>query len=104
MPVINDLFEWVVTSSLHASILIITILLIQAIFKKWLTPSWRYALWLPLILTFFLPKWDLLPSHYGVSIDSNPAIIQNATQHAFLTQADQADSGLDTREGYFETC
>lgn len=99
MPVISDLFEWVVTSSLHASILLITILLIQAIFTKWLTPTWRYALWLPLILTFFLPKWDLLPSHYGVSIDSKSAIIQNATQHAFLTQADQADSGLDTRGG-----
>lgn len=50
-----DFFGWVLHNSRQASLLVIFILSAQFLFKKWLSPQWRSALWLLLIVRLLWP-------------------------------------------------
>ena len=49
------LFDWVVRTSWQASILAILILSVQVIFRKKLSPGWRYGLWFLLLARLLMP-------------------------------------------------
>ena len=42
--VLSAIFEWTWRTSIHASVLIVLVCLIQIAGGKWLAPRWRYAL------------------------------------------------------------
>jgi beta-lactamase regulating signal transducer with metallopeptidase domain/ankyrin repeat protein len=52
---LEPFFEWLIQVSWKASIVVVLILLVQIIFKKQLTPRWKYALWLLLVGRMVLP-------------------------------------------------
>lgn len=58
-----QLFDWVLATSLRASLLTGAVLLIQAALHRRLTPRWRYALWLPVLATLLMPS--LLESRWS---------------------------------------
>ena len=57
-PVINlvfDFLSWLARTSWQASVLIILVMAIQIIFRRQLTPRWRYGLWLLVVARLLLP-------------------------------------------------
>ncbi|MCU7393083.1 M56 family metallopeptidase [Bacillus sp. ST24] len=52
---LSSIFNWIIETSILGSILVLFILCIRALFKKWLTPRWQYALWIILIIRLILP-------------------------------------------------
>ena len=52
---LQPLFEWLLRTTLQASLLICLILLIQAVLGKRLAARWRYCLWLVLFVRMALP-------------------------------------------------
>ncbi|MCC2544558.1 M56 family metallopeptidase, partial [Bacillus thuringiensis] len=52
---LSSIFDWVIETSILASVLVGFILCIKIVLKNWLTPRWKYALWLILIVRLILP-------------------------------------------------
>ncbi|HWV99433.1 MAG TPA: M56 family metallopeptidase [Candidatus Acidoferrum sp.] len=50
------LFAWVLQTSWQAGILALVVILAQAVFRRQLTPAWRYGLWLLLVVRLLLPS------------------------------------------------
>src|ERR1043166_1126977 len=48
-------FDWVIRTSWQASILAILILAVQVIFRKQISPGWRYGLWFLLLARLLMP-------------------------------------------------
>ncbi|MES2737360.1 MAG: M56 family metallopeptidase [Verrucomicrobiota bacterium] len=69
------LFEWVLATSLRASLLTGAVLLIQAALHRHLTPRWRYALWLPVLATLLMP--GLLESRWSVATLLSPTAAES---------------------------
>lgn len=73
-------FLWVADATLHASVLIVFILVLQVILRDRLTPRWRYALWLLVAARLCLPMsiespasaFNLLPT-WDVASVTEPA-------------------------------
>jgi beta-lactamase regulating signal transducer with metallopeptidase domain/Tol biopolymer transport system component len=49
------LTEWLLKTSVQASVLIALVFAVQWVFPKWLSPSWRYRLWLLVVIRLMLP-------------------------------------------------
>ena len=49
-------FGWVLQTSWQAGIFALLILIAQAIFRRRLSPAWRYGLWLLLVARLLLPN------------------------------------------------
>ena len=62
MNTLNSLFDWIITSSLRATVLMLLVLVAQWAFKKRLPSRWRYALWLPVLVALLVPAIPLLPA------------------------------------------
>ncbi|GIP27677.1 hypothetical protein J23TS9_28070 [Paenibacillus sp. J23TS9] len=54
-PSLNIFFDWVIKTTLLASIMTGLILVIKAVLKNRLKPGWHYALWLLLMLRLLIP-------------------------------------------------
>jgi len=54
-PLISAFFDWVLKTTLLASVIIILILIIKAVLNNKVKPGWHYALWLVLMLRLLLP-------------------------------------------------
>ncbi|MBB5036072.1 M56 family metallopeptidase [Prosthecobacter dejongeii] len=82
MNLLPQLFDWVLATSLRASLLAAAVLLIQAALHRHLTPRWRYALWLPVLATLLMPS--LLESRWSVetllSHTAKEAVVAPAAQ------------------------
>ncbi|MBC6315939.1 M56 family metallopeptidase [Listeria grandensis] len=50
-----SIFNWVIETSILASVLVVFILCIRFVLRNWLTPQWKYALWLILVIRLVLP-------------------------------------------------
>ena len=50
-----EVFEWVLRTTWHAAVLAGLILLAQLLFRKHLSPGWRYGLWLLLVVRLLIP-------------------------------------------------
>src|SRR5215468_9132664 len=49
------ILAWVLQSSWQAGILVLVVLLAQTIFRRQLSPAWRYGLWLLVLIRLLLP-------------------------------------------------
>ena len=49
------IFDWLIETSIMASILVVLILCIKVLFRNKLTPRWQYMLWIILIIRLVLP-------------------------------------------------
>ncbi|TKH48718.1 transcriptional regulator, partial [Bacillus cereus] len=82
-------FDWMIETSIMASILVGLILCIKVLFRNKLTPRWQYMLWIILILRLVLP-WspDSSYSIYSVlTYKNNDAFISSQNPVAnFLTK------------------
>jgi len=49
------IFDWLLAISLRASLLTLAVILIQSMLRRHLSPRWRYALWLPVLIVLLMP-------------------------------------------------
>ena len=54
--VINPLLHWLLQTSLHASLIVILIMIVRLIFKSRLKPGWSYVLWMVLLCRMLMPE------------------------------------------------
>jgi beta-lactamase regulating signal transducer with metallopeptidase domain len=57
----ESLFAWVLQTSWQAAVLAVVITLAQTIFRRRLSPAWRYGLWLLLLVRLVLPSSPRTP-------------------------------------------
>ena len=87
LPHLTTFFDWLWRTSWQASVLIILVLIVQRLFRKYLPPRWLSALWLLVILRLLWPwqyehrasVFNLLPSNTPqisqlASIEPTPAV------------------------------
>lgn len=88
MEIIVHMFERTLVTSLESALMVCLLLLIMAVFRKKLTPFWKYALWMLLIVKLLLSwlpanaeinfHWIRLPDMIGTHISSNEYVeLQN---------------------------
>lgn len=63
MNLLETVFEWVVSTTIRASLVAVAILAIQMLLRPWMPAKWRHPLWLPLLLVMVLPFVPALPVH-----------------------------------------
>ena len=51
----SPFFDWLLRASVQGAVLVILILLLQAMLRRWLSPRWQSALWLILLVRLALP-------------------------------------------------
>ncbi|RYD49170.1 MAG: hypothetical protein EOP83_25490, partial [Verrucomicrobiaceae bacterium] len=71
MNLLETVFEWVVSTTIRASLVAAAILTIQMLLRPWMPAKWRHLLWLPLLLVMALPFVPALPVHI---IPARPAV------------------------------
>lgn len=55
MHSLTAFFDWLLTASLRASALTVGVCFVQFLLQKHLSPRWRYALWLPVLVVLLMP-------------------------------------------------
>ena len=55
-PGISSALSWLFQTSLHASLIVILIIIVRLVFKSRLKPGWSYALWLILLCRLLIPQ------------------------------------------------
>ena len=55
MHTLTLFFDWLLTASLRASVLTLGVWLVQSMLQRHLSPRWRYALWLPVLVVLLMP-------------------------------------------------
>lgn len=55
MHTLTTFFEWLLTASLRASVLTLGVCVVQFVLQRHLSPRWRYALWLPVLVVLLMP-------------------------------------------------
>lgn len=76
MNLLETIFEWVVPTTVRASLVALAILAIQLLLRPWMPAKWRHPLWLPLLLVMVLPIVPTLPVHL---IPARPAAAASPT-------------------------
>lgn len=72
--------EWVLEVSLRASVVIGLVLLVQWLFQKWLSPRWRYILWLVVLVRLILPVSPASPfSIFNATDAVKEAVVRRGT-------------------------
>jgi beta-lactamase regulating signal transducer with metallopeptidase domain len=119
------LFDWVIETSIMASILVALILGVKILLRNRLAPRWHYLLWMILIVRLILPWspdssysiYTILSRSYEkvVSVQSQPAVFpkneptQEIASNTFdarvVTEEERYPAGLlqTTKESYTET-
>jgi beta-lactamase regulating signal transducer with metallopeptidase domain len=55
MHTLTTVFDWLLTASLRVSALTVGVCFVQFLLQKHLSPRWRYALWLPVLVVLLMP-------------------------------------------------
>jgi bla regulator protein blaR1 len=55
MNLIDPVYEWLLSATLRASVLVVVILALQYVLRRWLPAAWRHALWLPMLGVLLVP-------------------------------------------------
>src|SRR5687768_12890241 len=55
------LLRWLCATSVQVAVLVLVLLAAERLLARWLTPRWRYALWLVVLLRLFAPGLPELP-------------------------------------------
>lgn len=61
MNTLHTIFDWLIATSLRASLLTIAVFLLQAALRRHLTARMRYALWLPVLIVLLMPVFPQSP-------------------------------------------
>lgn len=64
MNTLASVFDWLLAASLRASVLTVAVLVVQWLLRHHLSPRWRHALWLPVLVVLLTPvfpesSWSL---------------------------------------------
>jgi beta-lactamase regulating signal transducer with metallopeptidase domain len=106
---LSTLFNWVITSSLMASILIILILLVKFVLKDHLKMRWQYIIWFVLIFRLILPvapessfsMFNLFSfiDHQGTTVDvsGNTTVSNNVETISDLPVAEETNQMIVTK-------
>jgi beta-lactamase regulating signal transducer with metallopeptidase domain len=94
MNTLESLFQWLLTASLRASILIVPILAVRWLFRPWLPAGGRYALWFPLLLVLLSPFFPSVPFH-PFSRTSTSVVGMKTDFGAAVSEGVQPDSSLE---------
>lgn len=65
--------EWLLRASVSATFIGAMVLLIQLLFGRWLTPAWRYRLWIVMVVRLLLPALPASPMSFS-NFDLSDAI------------------------------
>ena len=86
-------FDWGVSTSWDVALLVVAVLLVQGLCARWLTPRWRYGLWLLVVARLCLPAVPQVPlGAPRVLAAASPAasVLEPAAPQSFVRPA--ADS------------
>ncbi len=99
-----SLFDWVIETSIMASIVVGLILCVKFLLRNRLTPRWQYMLWMILIIRLLLPWspdssysiYSLLSDKNGtaVTFHQDPVAVSSAKEH----MQEKTDIGYTTKE------
>ena len=53
---VNQSYDWLISLSIHVSLLVSLVILLRRVFNTRLAPGWSYPLWIILILSLVLPN------------------------------------------------
>ena len=67
----TTLLDWLLETSVQVAVLVVLVALAQLVLRRWLTPRWRYGLWLLVLVRLMVPA--LPPSPVSV-FNVSPAI------------------------------
>ncbi len=101
MDTLDSLFTWFTSATFRGSLLILVVLCTQAGLRRVISPQWRYALWLPMLLVLLAPqlpqsRWSaenlgasVLQSWRGMAISmpsapATPSLTQSPTRGSDL--------------------
>jgi beta-lactamase regulating signal transducer with metallopeptidase domain len=64
MSTLHTIFDWLIAASLRASVLTLLVFAFQWLLQRHLSPRWRYALWLPVLVVLIAPvlpesRWSI---------------------------------------------
>lgn len=64
MNMLHAIFDWLIAASLRASALTLLVFTLQWLLQRHLSPRWRYALWLPVLIVLLAPvlpesRWSI---------------------------------------------
>ncbi|MFF2176361.1 M56 family metallopeptidase [Lysinibacillus sp. NPDC058147] len=99
-------FNWVIETSIMASILVVLILCVKILFRNQLNPRWQYLLWMILIVRLLLP-WSLSSTYsiYSIFSYSNgtaDTTVSSSKEH-MKESTDIDNSKLAIKEDSFAT-
>ena len=78
-------------TSWQVGVLVALVLVIQALFARWLTPRWRYALWLLVVLRAFVP---VVPQSHRTDVPGSEVAV------GFLPPYDAKEPTLKIGSGF----
>ncbi len=92
MNLLETFFNWVVATTIRASLVALAILAVQMLMRRWLPPQWRHALWMPLLLVLALPvlpavPFGILPGKAALAAEPPPAPVAVAAESALPQMA-----------------
>lgn len=93
MNLLDSAFEWVVSTTVRASLVALAILAIQLLLRPWMPAKWRHPLWLPLLLVMVLPVVPALPLH---PLPAGPASVTTPADGSLAAPAGPAFSSTTT--------
>lgn len=103
-------FDWVIETSIMASIVVGLILCVKILLRNKLTPRWQYMLWLILIVRLLLPWspnssysiYSILSYSTGTSVSfhQDPIIVSLPKEH-IQTKTDRGDKKVTTKENTY---
>jgi bla regulator protein BlaR1 len=96
MNLLETVFEWVVSTTIRASLVAIAILAIQMLLRPWMPAKWRHPLWLPLLLVMVLPFVPALPVHLIPARPAAAAPPAPLSGESFATTAGAAEDATET--------
>ncbi|MBT2654548.1 transcriptional regulator [Bacillus sp. ISL-18] len=104
------LFDWVIETSIMASILVILILGVKLLLRNRLTPRWHYLLWIILIVRLILPWspdssysiYSILSRSYekAISIESQPVVSSENETRKEMTTVVSATRAVTEKERF----
>jgi len=62
LEVLTSIFLWVVRASWQTAVLVCMILIVQWVFRNRLSPGWRYALWILVVVRLMMPMSPASPT------------------------------------------
>jgi len=95
MTILEQIFTWTLRASWHASILVVVVILIQQLFRKQLTATWRHALWFAVLIRLaipFMPSSSISPLNIAPQIQEEAISLAIYQQDTFPVEVDQSIS------------